>query len=987
MARQSNRRALRVHTIGKRTLVGCIAWLTAAAGGWNQASAQEETPAPARQAPAEQASPEDAKLEQVVVTGSRIARAGFEAPTPVSVIGAERLEQRAATNIGDLLNELPAFRPTQTPASGGLGTGTGGYFGGRVLDLRGLGPVRTLVLVDGKRFTPSTPQSTVDTNMIPGILLERAEVVTGGASAAYGSDAVAGVVNFILDERLDGIKSNIEYGESQRQDNKTKAASIAAGAALWGGRGHIIGAVEYENNSGVGTCTVREWCAEEWLNFGNPVLGAGGLPANNILPHIRPSTISAVGVINSSFSGGKTSAATSPLHGIAFNPDGTPRPFVYGSLVNSLYMTGGEGEGHDGYFEGIPIVSPTDRYTVYSRLKFDFTDDLQGRFDVSFGHLRAHHDGTEYRSTGLTITADNPFIPTSPDPTLNIPAIMAANNITSFTLGKNFEDIGNPQITSTNSLVRAVASLKGKLGGSWTWDAYYQFGRNDFESDTGNVIMNANIAKALSSVRNGTGQIVCRVNADATAANDDPACVPLNPFGMQVSPAARNYLTGTSVQTAVTHESVAAANIQGEPLSLWAGPLSFAGGAEYRNDETDGTADPVSRSLGFFTNNAADNSGRIAVTEGYLETDAPLLQDLPLARQLNFNGAVRRTHYDRNGSAGSSDVNTTTWKYGLVWEPVQMLRLRATKSRDIRAPNVSELFGPNTTAFSILTDPKNGVQTNPVVVSGSNAALVPEVASTWTAGFVIQPTGDGWYSRLQTSVDYYDINIANSIGNLGAQTIATRCQNGATEFCALITRDPTTGVITRVNDVLLNVNQQITRGLDMELDYHQPMGAYGATNFRILATYVFDLITVDSAGPVNRAGQTGLRATTIPGIPRYTLDTLINWVDKALSISLHGRFIPAGIYNAAFVGPEQSGYDIKLTNSSNTNHVKSATYLDLVAEYRFDASKWGALSVYGGLNNLLDTDPPRVPGANGTGNNLLFDPVGRNFKLGVRYQL
>lgn len=316
-----------------------------------------------------------------------------------------------------------------------------------------------------------------------------------------------------------------------------------------------------------------------------------------------------------------------------------------------------------------------------------------------------------------------------------------------------------------------------------------------------------------------------------------------------------------------------------------------------------------------------------------------------------------------------------------------MLRLRATKSRDIRAPNVSELFGPNTTTFSILTDPKNGVQTNPVVVSGSNAALVPEVAQTWTAGVVLQPTGDGWYSRLQTSVDYYNIDIANAIGNLGAQTIATRCANGATEFCSLITRDPTSGVITQVNDVLLNVNQQITKGLDMELDYRQPMGAYGDANFRVLATYVFDLITVDSAGPVNRAGQTGLRATTIPGIPRYTLDTMLNWVDQAWSVSLHGRFIPSGIYNAAFIGPDQPGYNILKTTSSNTNHVKSATYFDLVAEYHFDAAKWGELSVYGGVNNLFDTDPPRVPGANGTGNNLLFDPVGRNFKLGVHFRL
>jgi outer membrane cobalamin receptor len=228
-----------------------------------------------------------------VITGSRISHAGFEAPTPVSIVGADRLEQRAATNIGDLLNELPSFRPTQTPASGGLGTGLGGYFGGRVLDLRGLGAVRTLVLVDGKRFVPSTTQATVDTNMIPSILLQRAEVVTGGASAAYGSDAVAGVVNFVLDQRLNGIRSSVEYGQSGRRDDQTYSAALAGGTDLWGSRAHVVAALEYEKNKGVGTCIEREWCAEEWLNFGNTPAGANGLPANNILPHVRPRRSSA----------------------------------------------------------------------------------------------------------------------------------------------------------------------------------------------------------------------------------------------------------------------------------------------------------------------------------------------------------------------------------------------------------------------------------------------------------------------------------------------------------------------------------------------------------------------------------------------------------------------------------------------------------------------------------------------------------------------
>ena len=268
-------------------------------------------------------------VEEITITGSRIStESGFTAPTPVSVVGAERIEQRAVTNIGDLLNELPAFRATQTPASQGL---SGGYVGGRVLDLRGLGPVRTLVLLDSKRITPSTPQGTVDTNMIPSALVERVDVVTGGASAAYGSDAVAGVVNFILNENLTGFRSSLSYGEAEEGDSQTTAASLAGGSELFDGRGHWVAALEYEKNTGIGTCTERAWCAAEVLNFGRPT-PTTPLPANNILPDVRPSTISPTGVINSNTVPGSPTGAVNiagPLTGITFNPDGTPREFVY----------------------------------------------------------------------------------------------------------------------------------------------------------------------------------------------------------------------------------------------------------------------------------------------------------------------------------------------------------------------------------------------------------------------------------------------------------------------------------------------------------------------------------------------------------------------------------------------------------------------------------------------------------------------------------
>lgn len=943
----------------------------------------------AQDAPAQQ----NAAVEEVTVTGSRISsEGGFTAPTPVSVVTADRLEQRAATNIGDLLNELPSFRGTQTPASQGL---SGGYVGGRVLDLRGLGTVRTLVLIDSKRITPSTPQGTVDTNMIPSALIDRVDVVTGGASAAYGSDAVAGVVNFILNENLTGIRSSVSYGEADEGDTQNTAASLAGGMEVLGGRGHWVGALEYEKNTGIGTCIDRAWCAAEVLNFGRPP-GRNDLPANNILPDVRPSTISPTGVINSNTVPGSATGAVNangPLTGLTFNPDGTVRRFQYGSIVNSLFMVGGEGEGQNGYFEGIPIMSPTKRYTAYTRGKIELTEDITARLDIGYGYLNGIHAGAEYRNvnaTAINVTRDNPYIPTSADPALDIRTIMDANGITRFQLGRNFADIGNPALDAVNKLYQAFASIDGRIGSSsWKWDAHYGFGRNQFNLDVPNLVIVANANRAVDAVRNGAGQIVCRVNADAVATNDDAACVPLNPFGNQVSQGAIDYITGQSSQSTRTTENTVSANIQGEVFNTWAGAVSLAAGGEYRDDKVVGRADAISTlppAGGFFTNNAQNISGKITVTEGYLETGIPLARDLSFAKSFDLNGAVRRTNYDRDGNGNSSSVDATTYKYGLVYSPFDWLRFRGTKSRDIRAPNVSELFGPVTGGFGILNDPaRGGLQTNPTVQSGSNANLLPEEADTRTGGIVITPVADNWLGRLQFSADYYKIQIDKAIGVLGPQTIATRCFQGATEFCTLITRD-VNGVITNIVDVQQNVNQLNTTGLDIEVAYRQPTERFGEFNFRLLDTRVYHLVTIDSAGPLDRAGQTGLRGGTLPGIPKYTLDALVNWKFGPVDLSVHGRYIPDGIYNAAFIGPEQDGYSIALPNSSNTNVMPSRTYVDLVGQYSLNFGGDANVVIFAGVNNLTNAENPRFPGANGSGNNVLFDPIGRTYKVGFRFK-
>jgi outer membrane receptor protein involved in Fe transport len=944
--------------------------------------------APAAAQDAVPSTPEDTG-ETIVVTGSRIA-SGFEAPTPVTVIGAERLEQRASVNIGDALNELPAFRSTQTPASSGLAPAGGGYVGGRILDLRGLGSVRTLTLLDGRRFVPSTTEATVDTNMIPSILLSRVEVVTGGASAVYGSDAVSGVVNLILDKRLEGYRFNAQYGESEYGDNETTQIGAAGGWALTDTL-HFVAGGEYERNTGVEACPERDWCAFGLVNWGrNP--GVTSVPANNILSGVYPWTAPYNGITTppTSAYNGRLVPLLRPIDGIAFNADGTPRRYQPGTLANTLYSVGGDsdGPGENIYFD-FPIVSPTKRWVGTGHLTWEATPALTVELGFNYGHGEGDHRSVAYRNTALTIQADNAFIPRSADPTLDIPTILAASGLTSFTLGKGFDDVGAAPVHVENDVYRAVAAANYDLGGNWKADAYYQFGRNEFRRDLNHGTITARLLRAVDAVAQPGGAIVCRVNADASTTNDDPACVPLNPFGYAQGPnfaAAADYVTENGFQENRTTEHVIAANVTGPLVELPAGPLGVAVGVEYRSDSIVGSTDANSLARAFFMGGGSIVSGKIEVIEGYGEVEAPLLRGVAFADELSVNAAVRRTHYSRSSAlTDSSSVNATTWKVGAVWAPLPAVRFRAARSRDIRAPNIAELFGPLTPASGILTDPaRGGVQTVAPVTLGSNPNLVPETADTLTLGVVLQPDG-GFLGRFRASVDYFDIQIDDAISTLGQQNIATRCSQGDALSCSLITRDAA-GIITNITDTFQNVNSLIARGVDLELTYRQPLGATNALDLRVLASHYNDLITVDAVGPTERAGQTGLRGGTPPGIPDWTIDATASLeIGEQFEFNTHVRWINKGFYNSAFIGAEQPGYAIELPNSSSTNAMPSRTYVDVLATYRLPLfGSDGGAALYAGIDNLFDKDPPNFPGANGSGNNVLFNPVGRMFKAGVR---
>lgn len=974
--------------------IGCLAgaWLAVAAPAFAQAAPPAGAAAPASTTPegALAAQQPDAEGnsgtgQEIVVTGSRLANTGFAAPTPVSVVGADRLQDRATTNIGDALNEIPSFRPTNTPAGAELNPNAG-YVGGRILDLRGLGSVRTLTLLDGKRFVPSTTQATVDTNMIPSILLSRAEVVTGGASAQYGSDAVAGVVNLILDKRYEGVKGSTQYGVTKYGDNQDYLAALAFGTRI-GDRLHLVVGGEYEDDKGTGDCRARPFCRTDTLNFGrNP--GYTGIPANNITAPVRPSTVPLNGVTVPPASAytGRLSPVLRPIDGITFAEDGTPRRFQYGSAVNNLYMIGGEGGDRNIYFQDLFLIAPTERYNVTANLNWEVTPDITANFMFNYGHLRGEYSLYPYRNAAITLQAGNPFIPRSGDPSLDIPTLLRQAGLTSFQIGKGFDEIGRTPFITRDDVYRGVASLEGKLGGGWSWDAYYEHGENHFRNHTTNQVVTSRILNALQAVRNPAGQIVCAINADASAANDDPACAAFNPFGRQASAAAKAYVVSSGFQTNNTREDVVSANVRGTLFDLPYGPVAVAVGGEYRDDKVGGDADALSQSLAFFSGNGSRISGRIRVAEGYGEIQVPLLKDLRFARELSLNGAVRGTHYKRSSEfyPGSS-VTVVTYKYGGVYEPVDAVRFRVTRSRDIRAPNVAELFGPTTLASGILTDPaRGGVQTVATVFSGANPRLQPEKADTFTAGIVLQPSG-GFLGRLRGSVDYYNIRINRAIATLGQQNIVTRCFQGDQLSCANITRDPATNAVLTVTDVFQNVNQQIERGIDFELDYRQPLGRFGAINFRGLATHIRDFITRDAVGPVDRAGQTGLRGGTPPGVPDWTLDGLVTWTRGPVQFNAHVRYINGGFYNAAFVGAEQPGYSILLGNSSNKNSVPSRTYADFLGQYTWERGSGHAVVLYLGVDNAFDTDPPLNPGSHGTGNQQIFSPNGRTYKAGMRF--
>ena len=928
-----------------------------------------------------------APAETVTVTGSRIQTSGFETPTPVTQVTAQDLSNSAPL-ISEALNQLPNLS-VGSQRTGGIGTGGSGQ---AIVTVRGLGATRTLVLLDGRRYTPTAAAGTVDTSQIPNALVSRVDIVTGGASAAYGSDAVAGVVNYILDTKLVGIKGGMEGGISARGDVPEWQANLAGGVG-WGpgDRGHFLFSVEGYASEGIERKD-RAFSSAGYARITNPCpigaavsttcpTGSNGLTQNLRVADANITTASVGGLIISG-----------PLIGTTFDANGTPRPFQYGTLVtNAGTMMGGEtNRGSLGL--GTSIIGSLARANMFTRTSYDITDDfkvfLEANYALSINKNSSGYPFAVGNANSFKITQDNAYLPAS------IKAAMIANKLTTIPVGRLFSEFPDRPPITDDSTYRLLAGTDFDVWG-WKVEAYYQRGFNKRRQSQPNQMDQIKMYQAADAVivPAGTkglvaGEIACR----STLTNPSDGCIPLNIFGVGApSPQVIHWLTSTNngqgpVNNLTYTQDVASISASGTLFDLWGqGPIRAAIGGEYRKEDLIFVSDPYSQVAnpisggfgGWLAGSQLPYTGAINVKEGFAEIDIPIAHDMTLVQDASLNGAIRVTDYSLSG-------NVTTWKLGALYNPIDSLRFRYTRSRDIRAPTLAQFFQAGGSGTGNLVDEAPGrvglVAAGVKLLSSGNTSLVPEVANTEVYGLVYTPD---FIEGLQMSWDHYSINIANAITSIGNQTYIDGCYgNGIAvnlTFCSHIIRNPVTGDITAVQTSTVNAQSLINSGYDAEVSYQNmipgwvPLFDDWNFRFRELLSYInHDISTAPGGAPQDSA----------PTDPRWrSLSTITLGKDNFTSV-VQLRAYPSRPYSLTLVQGAAGSLGI------NDNHVAGLFYVDTKLSYRFEWAG-GAWESYFSVNNLFDHDPPIAPGTISSEAGFTIgdaDVEGRSFRVGINFR-
>lgn len=911
------------------------------------------------------------------------------------------------------MNKLPQLTPSYSLGNSTRFIGTAGL---GLMDLRGMGNSRTLVLVNGRRHVGASPGSTsVDVNTIPVEWIERVEVITGGASAVYGADAVAGVVNFIMKKSFDGFELRGQRGSASEGSFGRSFVSFSGGGDFADGRGTAAIAIEHSEQDrfsrgdrAIGrqfrvSVPNPDFDPSQPPSESNPQTIISGPGGNHSISYGGTFTIGAFNFRNPSTWGNR----------YIFNDDGTFRPNRYDGVMPSNTSC------VDCDFADLNAVADLEpafeRQSVNTVLGFDLTDDHRLFFEGKYTKTESNFYGQPAFDQPIRIRRDNAYV------TPELGALMDANGLTQLQISRFNVDAGRRGEVVDRSTRRAVLGVEGYFGNDWSYEVSANYGETKIDRLNLNNRINQRWHAGLDAVRDANGNIVCRVSVDPNAVNPHTGaaylpiardgCVPFSVFGNgAVSPEAAAWFNVAGVNESKLSQTVFSASVANSALfSLPAGDVGFAGGLEHRTEKSQENTDPLAAQGLTFLNAIPSRGGEYDVSEVFLETSIPLLADLPGIQRLSLDLAGRYSDYSTIGSA-------KTWNVGLDWQMLSSLRFRGTVAQAVRAPAIGELFNPQSENFATINDPCNYLPTNsnrpdtaadPALrrancsalgvpegwidtysanrpgVSGGNPDLAPETADSVSFGAVWQPE---FVQGLGVSVDYWRITLHDAIGAVSGQTNATRCVDAPgginNPFCAAIQRAPVGGYIdpngrdfpaysiyrwTALNE---NLAKSRRAGVDFEVDYRFDMLG-GNTVARFVGTRIIQSREWAFQDFPDEYREWVRYFTD----PRYRANLDLTHTNGDWKATWTMNYV----HHNLRVAP-----DSFQSNPGQTSPIRNGTFLYHNAQINYTYPDSG-ISVYLGANNLFDKDPPLNYFGADAGQSL-YDSVGRYVYLGATYR-